>query len=671
MPVSPDSDSTDDAPAPITDVLERLGSYADLCAAVPLALQADDASRKCDLAWTLRAARAELDVEALRARIDAANEGDAAIWRSRFEDLRERARPGEEALRAWASAQRPERVDTSWDDPETADRWIESGIPPVWDPERDVVILFGLALRTWVERLRARGQKRILFVLTRREARSTSESELGAKIVERHDEQIIHLAPWVRKPPMRFAWFREPSIDADLAARAVDRIKHQLPELRLWRNTIEKHGTTIIEQALENLPAILRYPCVDRLERAFVDVPMVIVAPGPSLEKNLESVRSFRGHAVVVALSHTLKAMATAGIEADIVIAIDMLDQTEYFQGVSCERSTLVLAAGAHPRVIGLPARHLAICSAGASFDAWPFHAVGEQPFLSNGGTVAGAALSLGLLMGCDPIVFAGLDLAFSEGRFYASTVSGGSRAVTLGADKKTLEIRMARANGTPDPRVRMTANALTLPGYYGGEVLTSPQFHVFHDWFQRQAAKLRGRPQLLNCTEGGSFIRGMDHLPLAEAARLHTTRTIDVGAVLDGRLGGPPADARATTIADKTETMQRQVEAFLRMVVKGQKHAARVIRNPVDADYHRFLKAHPPLIDAWNALPFLPVLHQVDFVEEIERIKGAATERDQAAAALRLYAAAERGARWLGARLNQASRKRRPHPHAKRSRAA
>jgi hypothetical protein len=61
----------------------------------------------------------------------------------------------------------------------------------------------------------------------------------------------------------------------------------------------------------------------------------------------------------------------------------------------------------------------------------------------------------------------------------------------------------------------------MTLPGYYGGTVLTKRDYAMFHADFEHRAEmeNTKCNPiRLLNCTEGGAYIKGFEHIPLAEA---------------------------------------------------------------------------------------------------------------------------------------------------------
>ena len=52
----------------------------------------------------------------------------------------------------------------------------------------------------------------------------------------------------------------------------------------------------------------------------------------------------------------------------------------------------------------------------------------------------------------------------------------------------------------------------------------TSLDFAKYRTWLEHTAAQTNGQCALFNCTEGGAFIAGMDHKPLAEVLATYPT---------------------------------------------------------------------------------------------------------------------------------------------------
>src|SRR6185295_7556624 len=89
---------------------------------------------------------------------------------------------------------------------------------------------------------------------------------------------------------------------------------------------------TWIAQGATNLPAIARWPSVAHLGDRLAGVPMIICAPGPSLATNVEQLRAAQGKAIIVAFSHSLRALRASGITPDLVLTVDPQDVRYHFK---------------------------------------------------------------------------------------------------------------------------------------------------------------------------------------------------------------------------------------------------------------------------------------------------------------------------------------------------
>jgi hypothetical protein len=329
---------------------------------------------------------------------------------------------------------------------------------------------------------------------------------------------------------------------ADALARATsDAANNAISDLRIHSNTVRAFSRTWIEQGAANLPAISRWPSVAAIGDELAGLPMVIVAPGPSLKQNIDQLRALHGRVLVTAFSHSLKPVLAAGVIPDFVITVDPQDVRYHFAGCDVSQSCLVNAATVHPSLFELPAARFLSMSASSAIDDWIFDGVGEDALVPGGGSVATSAFSLALRWKCNPIVFLGLDLSFPNGEYYVASSSDGGARANVGADgimrvegwSKDFHA-MKAAGGPAAPGER----AITLPGWHGDTVPSSFMFGLFHRWFVERMRQVTD-VTVYNCTEGGSFIEGMQHVPFAEvpfggpidgAARIAAI-TIDPGA--------------------------------------------------------------------------------------------------------------------------------------------
>ncbi|HEY4243367.1 MAG TPA: 6-hydroxymethylpterin diphosphokinase MptE-like protein [Kofleriaceae bacterium] len=413
----------------------------------------------------------------------------------------------------------------------------DSLLPGVWDAEIDVVVLLGDELAPVAEILAALGQRRVVLVGTASD---------HAVAVQTAEEASLAIRLMVPDAPLQVVVRAATGFDAVLVDAVATAARTALADLRIHRNTVREFSRTWVEQGLANLPAIGRWPSIASVGDRFAGLPMVIVAPGPSLAHNAHLLRELRGRAILVAFSHSLKPVLAAGVAPDLVLTVDPQDVRYHFAGCDLGESYLVNAATVHPSLFTLPARGCFTASANSAIDDWIFAGLGEDAQLPGGGSVATTAFSLALRWKCDPIVFVGLDLSFPGGAYYVSTSSdGGARAhVTDGL--MTVEgwspaFAAMKAGGGPRTSGERTVE---LPGWRGGTVPSSFMFALFHRWFEERMRSVSG-VRVVNATEGGCAIAGMEHVPLA--AVLETLdRSVDARAILDEVVAAQPPNRAA-----------------------------------------------------------------------------------------------------------------------------
>ena len=393
--------------------------------------------------------------------------------------------------------------------------------PAGWDIQTDLLLVCGAPDPILQRALRALGQARVLW--------------LGLEDLAALDNAPPH-ADWrcVAETTATSAWLQElvrgwrrPLPKQVLRLRMPDIPEHPLQDqvltqlqlllMQRWTDdrTRDQFGQTWLEQSLTNLPLLARQQPLDRLDGLFAGRPAVLIAPGPSLDRNIDQLRALQGRAVLIAPLQTLRRLHKAGVQPDLVLVLDATDLTEPpydFIGdlAPHELPPLVAAVHTHPNVIRRFARVFHF-GGGGPVDHWMAEVDGRPLVDLKARSVALSALLLAHRWGCSPIVLVGQDLALAgDGQRYAQ-----------GAQLNAFD---------------QAQHLYPLPGWHGGVVQSPADYAVFHQDFVRLAPQLRQvRPEveLFNCTEGGAFIPGFEHRPLRE--------------VLDGlsRSGALPPGAR------------------------------------------------------------------------------------------------------------------------------
>lgn len=184
------------------------------------------------------------------------------------------------------------------------------------------------------------------------------------------------------------------------------------------RGTSVSYGKNWEEFAVANMPFIINSPRINELNNAFNGKTAIIVAPGPSLEYALPFIKDSAASALIISTGTALKPLLAAGIQPDFTIAVDCIESTmRQFEGVENYEGFLLATHMLRPELLKM----FSACSFFFATDAIPgFNGWLEKlsvfpDKLLAGGTVSISAIHAAVYLGCQNIIFAGLDLALAE----------------------------------------------------------------------------------------------------------------------------------------------------------------------------------------------------------------------------------------------------------------
>ncbi|MBI5543569.1 MAG: DUF115 domain-containing protein [Deltaproteobacteria bacterium] len=485
---------------------------------------------------------------------------------------------------------------------------IGSLLSSPWDPRRDLVVLLGDRASRFVEPLVSRGQLRILCQT------APNEHVEGAVSVTRLED--LDAACWRLGLPLPQRFRVKTVGESPLPGDAViARLQEALPVVHDFGLALQSMGPRFLGYCCRNLATVAARPSSARLAGLFPGIPAVVIAAGPSLDKNLHLLRELKGRAVLIAINQTVKALRTAGVQPDVVLACDYQHLAYQFEGVQPgEIPALGLGASVHPDLFHIPADNTFTAATSPIVESWIYKLLGEDASLPAGGTVAISALHLARRMGCSPIVTVGLDLALAGDKYYAEGAADGGPRLAASQDgtlsMSAFESKVRLGSEDEEAHYRgLLARKLELvdvPGFFGTPVRTTTSM-------RRQLLALRahlaehagqtGQTELINATEGGAFLEGMKHVALAEVVERCRGLTVDAPRILGEALAPHSLD-----LPKRRALARKRLEALaqdLRRTVQLAGRCCKAIRNQGSADPEVVAR----LREVARGLPFVPVL--------------------------------------------------------------
>lgn len=250
------------------------------------------------------------------------------------------------------------------------------------------------------------------------------------------------------------------------------------------------------------------------------NIPAIICGAGPSLSKNIDTLRSLQDRALIIGGSTSMNALNAGGVAPHFGVGIDpnpaqlvrIVSNSSYQTPYFCNFRLNSFALNA------IHGDHLYI-SSGESYPvaSWVDSQIGiEGKGVLEGYNVVNFALSLATALGCNPIIVVGVDLAYTEEKSYAPLPPihplyyGEETYTTKGAHEDLI----ARKD------------------IGGKSVFTLWKWLLESIWYSKFAIEF---PELevINATEGGIGFPGVQNMPLKEVAEKYLTKEYDFEGLL------------------------------------------------------------------------------------------------------------------------------------------
>ncbi|WP_075882922.1 6-hydroxymethylpterin diphosphokinase MptE-like protein [Candidatus Protochlamydia sp. W-9] len=214
---------------------------------------------------------------------------------------------------------------------------------------------------------------------------------------------------------------------ANFFATIKDLIEFESAELNIRYQELAQFGIVFFNNFYRNLFQLPQAYLADNLVGKFKDIPAIICGAGPSLNKQAPLLKNLYDKAVLFAPGSALNILSHQGVWPHFGVNIDPTPETFHRQVMNKAFETPIfyrhrlyyeaLTAIHAPRLFLSGAVYYSV----AKWFEEQFNLPSLQ--LEGGYNVVHTALEIAHFLGCNPIIFVGLDLSYQEGEHYASGV--------------------------------------------------------------------------------------------------------------------------------------------------------------------------------------------------------------------------------------------------------
>jgi hypothetical protein len=281
--------------------------------------------------------------------------------------------------------------------------------------------------------------------------------------------------------------------------------------VRTNMNTLLGNSSRTARNIARNIGWYAATPGLARLRERYRNSAAIIVSAGPSLRKNKHLLAGLEQNAALIAVQTTLQPLLEMGVQPQFVTSLDYHEIcTRFFENLPRNLRTELIAepkaASAIFSMIGGP-----VTLIGNDFAEGLLREMNlQKPALPSGATVAHLAFYLAECLGCNPIIFVGQDLGFSDGLCYTPGTS--YEDVWRPEISRFCSVEMKQWEHI----VRDKAILRQIPDQNGHPMYTEERLFAYLNQFERDFAKSKAR--IIDATEGGARKRGAEIMPLSRA---------------------------------------------------------------------------------------------------------------------------------------------------------
>lgn len=289
---------------------------------------------------------------------------------------------------------------------------------------------------------------------------------------------------------------------------------------------------------LKNLPNLHNEYPLARYKDIYKDKTAVVVSAGPTLDRNIETLKKYRDRFVLFTVGTAVKTLYANDIKPDFLCIIETYNSSRQVEGLDLSEVNFITEPYANPALRNYKYKNIYshISSNSPINNFWAEICEEENDEYCSRGTVSYTALNCARLLGCSKIILVGQDLAYIEGQCYSKDSAYKDLCCTYNNEKKCWEItakdfeQFAKAiSPSPDPitrentaleRLKNLNSALYyVKGINGEQIPTESVYSTFIKPLYQYTQVFNDR-EYINTSLVGAQIDGFKNLSLEEALK-------------------------------------------------------------------------------------------------------------------------------------------------------
>jgi len=332
------------------------------------------------------------------------------------------------------------------------------------------------------------------------------------------------------------------------------------------------HASYLFPNLLSNVRRLPRAFDANALEGCFSGVPAILCGAGPSLSAAIDTLKTLKERALIIAGGSAISALSSHGIHPHLAMAFDPNpEEFERLKGHTAQEVPLIYGNRLFAKVFSTFKGEIGYLRSdtGGPFETWMEEKLGMQgkpigPDLGKEAlSVTTLAVAYAHALGCNPLILCGIDLAYTDKQRYAPGVM----------KEASLSIKAAKKEG------RTLEKLLRRKDREGKWVYTTVKW-VMESSAIGKYAKEHPERIFFNCTEGGIGFPHIPYKPLKEVASTYCTKNLSLKARLQKEIAArhftlapSQLEKHLHVLRESVQRLSTMCDAYLEEIARAKEH--------------------------------------------------------------------------------------------------
>ncbi len=202
----------------------------------------------------------------------------------------------------------------------------------------------------------------------------------------------------------------------------VEKLQRMIGSYNLDLKYTQEKFYPLVRNILNNIPNLIKEPPLSSIKDFYKGKTAVVVSAGPTLDKNIETIKKYRNNVVLIVVGTAMKTLSRHGITPDFLCIIETYDSSKQIEGLDLSEVNFITEPFSNKNLRKFKFKQVfSHLSSNLPVNSIWSNLINEnrEEYLSKG-TVSYTALNSARILGCSKIVMVGQDLAYIEGQCYS-----------------------------------------------------------------------------------------------------------------------------------------------------------------------------------------------------------------------------------------------------------